>query len=259
MLWVLHSFYALVHNYGIAIIMLTVLVRGCMFPISRKQAVNAQKMQLLMPEIKKLREKYKNDLQQFGKAQQELFRKHNYNQLSGCLPLFIQMPIFVGLYRSLMVDVELRGAPLFTSAIQWCSDMASPDKLWNWSTYMPAFITHGTGFFGLGPYLNILPLVTISLFLWQQKLFMPPPADDQARMQQMMMKYMMVFMGIMFYKVACGLCIYFIASSLWGIAERKLLPKPAAAATTAQPVVATRPSGDGKGGGASRRKQRGRK
>ena len=105
-------FYGVVGNYGMAIIMLTVLVRGCMFPLSRKQAQNAAKMQELQPEMKKLNEKYKNDLEKRAKAQQELFRKHNYNPLGGCLPMFIQLPIFIGLYRSLMVDVELRQAPL---------------------------------------------------------------------------------------------------------------------------------------------------
>ena len=73
----------------------------------------------------------------------------------------------------------------------------------------------------LGPYLNVLPLITIGLFMWQQKMFMPPPTDEQAAMQQKMMQYMMIFMGFMFFKVASGLCLYFIASSLWGIAERK--------------------------------------
>ena len=85
-----------------------------MFPFSRKQALNAQKMQELQPEIKKIQEKHKKDMEARTKAQQELFRKHNYNPLSGCLVLFIQLPIFVGLYRSLMVDVELRDAPLIT-------------------------------------------------------------------------------------------------------------------------------------------------
>ena len=77
----------------------------------------------------------------------------------------------------------------------------------------------------LGPFFNILPIVTITLFILQQKMFTPPATDDQTRMQQKMMKYMMVFMGILFFKVASGLCLYFIISSAWGIAERKLLPK----------------------------------
>src|SRR5205085_2926925 len=93
MLGVLHFFYSIVGNYGIAIIMLTVLVRLCMFPLSRKQAINAAKMQELQPEIKKLTEKFKTNLEARHKAQQELFRKHNYNPLSGCLPVLVQLPI----------------------------------------------------------------------------------------------------------------------------------------------------------------------
>src|SRR5690606_13170210 len=121
MLAILHTFYAFVRNYGIAIIMLTVLVRGLMFPLSRKRAANMAKMQELKPEIDKITEKYKNEVEKRTKAQQELFRKHNYNPMGGCLMMFIQLPIFIGLYRSLMVDVELRDAPLFSNAIRWCS------------------------------------------------------------------------------------------------------------------------------------------
>ena len=97
---------------------------------------------------------------------------------------------------------------------------------------MPTFISQGQGFFGLGPYFNLLPVLTIVLFILQQKMFMPPPADEQQAMQQKLMKYMMLFMGILFFKVASGLCIYFIVSSLWGIGERKVLPKTAPAAGT---------------------------
>jgi YidC/Oxa1 family membrane protein insertase len=228
MLMILHGFYHLVGNYGVAIIMLTVLVRGAMFPIGRRQAIGAQKMQQLQPEIKRIQEKYKNDTKKKAEAQQELFRQHNYHPLSGCLPMLLQFPIFVGLYRSLMVDVELRQAPLFGDSIRWASNLAAPDMFWDWTGLMPNFITQGTGFLALGPYLNILPLVTIALFIWQQKMFMPPPADEQAAMQQKMMKYMSIFVGIMFFRVASGLCIYLISSSIWGICERKLLPKPAA-------------------------------
>lgn len=228
MLAILHFFYGIVRNYGIAIVLLTVLVRSCMFPISRKQMQSMAKMQQLKPELDKLKEKYKNDTPKQSQAMQELYRKHKINPLAGCLPMFIQLPVFIGLYRSLAVDVELRQAPLFGDAIRWCSNLAAPDMLWNWSNYMPDFINSGDGFFGLGPYLNILPLVTCGLFILQQKLVMPEPANEQAALQQKMMKYMMVFMGLLFYKVAAGLCIYFIASSVWGIAERKLIPAPVA-------------------------------
>ena len=227
---ILHGFYSVTWNYGLAIILLTVLVRGCMFPLSRKQALGAQKMQELQPEIKKIQEKFKNNLEGRQKAQQELFRKHNYNPLAGCFPVFIQMPVFIGLYRSLMVAIELRDAPLLSNSIRWCSNLAAPDMLFDWHAFMPSFIVEGPGLFWLGPYFNLLPILTIILFIWQQKMFMPPPADEQAAMQQKIMQYMMIFMGVMFFKVASGLCIYFIASSLWGMAERKFLPKTATAA-----------------------------
>ncbi len=163
--------------------------------------------------------------------------------------LFIQLPIFVGLYRSLMVDVELRDAPLIREAVRWCSNLAAPDMLFNWSGFWNAVmlpsVNSGIGLFGLGPYFNLLPIFTIVLFILQQKMFMPPPTDEQSAMQQKVMKYMMIFMGLMFYKVASGLCIYFIASSLWGLAERKLLPKTAAAAKQ-EPLPPTREPPRGK-------------
>ena len=220
----LHIFYMIIPNYGIAILLLTVVVRLALHPLSRKQVIGALKMQKLQPEMAKIKEKY-TDPQEQMKAQQELFRKHNYNPLSGCLVLFIQLPIFMALYRALMVDVELRQAALFGSGFRFCSNLAAPDMLLNWTSWAPQFITSGYGMFGLGPYFNLLPMATIALFLIQQKVLMPPPADDQARMQQRVMTFMMLFMGLMFFKVAAGLCIYFIASSLWGLAERQFMPK----------------------------------
>ena len=152
--------------------------------------------------------------------------------------MFIQMPIFLGLYRALQVNVELRDAPLISHAIRWCSNLAAPDMLYDWSGFMPDAVNNGVGFpwfplfgsmFGLGPYLNLFPIITIALFLIQQKVMMPPAADEQAAQQQKIMKYVMVLMGLMFYKVAAGLCIYFIASTFWGLAERRFLPKLAPA------------------------------
>lgn len=263
MLSVLHFFhrYLTFGNYGLAILLLTIVVRSGMFPLSRKQALNAQKMQELQPELKRLSEKYKKDLEKRTKAQQDLFRKHNYNPMGGCLVMFIQLPIFIGLYRSLMVDIELRQAPLISEGIRWCSNLSAPDMLWNWSDTMPSLVTGW-----LGPYLNVLPLITVLLFLWQQKMFMPPATDDQSRMQQQMMKFMMLFMGFMFFKVASGLCLYFIASSIWGITERKILPKtsaqsssPPAAAPAKTPAVKPASGGNGAARSAGRKKQKGRR
>jgi YidC/Oxa1 family membrane protein insertase len=259
MVAVLEFFHWIVGNYGLSILMLTVLVRLCMFPLSRKQALSARKMQELQPEMKKINEKYKASAEQRTKAMQELWRKHNYNPMGGCLLVFVQLPIFMGLYRSLMVNVELRQASLLGEAVRWCSNLSAPDMLWDWSNVMPSFLSGETAW--LGPYLNILPVLTVGLFVWQQSMFMPPATDDSTALQQKIMKFMTLAMGFLYFKVASGLCLYFIASSLWGIAERKLLPKtlgpaPGAPATAARPAAPASTNGHS---GSSKKKQRGRR
>jgi YidC/Oxa1 family membrane protein insertase len=209
-------------SYGLAIIMLTVLVRGCMYPISRKAVRNAQMMQALAPEMKAIADKYKTDMEKRGKAQRELFAKYNYNPFGGCLLMFLQLPIFLGLYRALCVDIELRGAPLIPG-LSWCSNLAAPDMLFSWAGLWD-YLTAPTGW--LGPYFNLLPLFTVALFAVQQKMFTPPPTDEQQKMTQNMMMWMTLFIGLMFFKVPSGLCVYFITSSLWGVLERKVFPKP---------------------------------
>ena len=236
---VLHFFHAIIGSWGIAIIMLTVLVRGLLYPFGRKMARNAQKMQELKPEMDKLNEKYKDDLEKKAQAQRELFAKHNYNPFAGCMVMFFQFPIFIGLYRTLSVDIALRQAPFFPG-MKWCSNLAGPDQLWNWTGVLPDALTSTNGW--LGPYLNILPLIAAALMFVQQKLFTPPPSDEQQEMQQKIMKFMMIFMGLLFFKFAAGLCVYFIVSSLWGVAERKLLPK-------SKPVTDTGGGGGNGGGG----------
>jgi YidC/Oxa1 family membrane protein insertase len=261
MLGLLHGLYWITgkFSFGLAIVLLTVMVRGCMFPFGRKMALNAQKMQELAPEMKQIADKYKNDMEKRAAAQKELFAKHKYNPLSGCMVMFIQMPIFLGLYRGLSCDIALRQAPLIPG-LSWCSNLAGPDMFWYWKGIAPDFLTTPVGLLGLGPYLNILPLFTVVLFIAQQKLFTPPPQDEQQKMQHTIMKFMMVFMGFIFHKVAAGLCLYIIASTLWGLGERLLLPKANAkkAKESEVPVVAAaKHSKSGRNGasGAKKRKK----
>lgn len=227
---ILHWLYAMVGNYGIAIILLTVLVRTCMLPFSIRQSMAAKRMQeisvVLKPEITALKEKYKDDPLKQHQATQELMKKHGMpNPFAGCLLVFFQLPVFVGLYRCLSVDINLRDAPLIPG-ISWASNLAGPDKLLYWGDweFMPAFIVDRADGW-LGPFFNVLPLITIALFIVQQKLFTPPPTDEQQEVQQQTMTIMSVMMGVFFYKVPAGLCLYFITSSLWSVAERTLLPK----------------------------------
>lgn len=156
-------------------------------------------------------------------AQQMLMKKAGINQLAGCLPAMIQLPIVIGLYRCVSVDVALRQQPLIPG-LEWCSNLAGPDMLLDWQQWMPQFIAgKGPGWFG--PYLNILPLITISLFIIQQKVLMPKATDEQTRTAQQMMMIMTIMMGVLFFRVPAGLCIYFITSSTWSLIERFLIKK----------------------------------
>ncbi|MDR0336813.1 MAG: YidC/Oxa1 family insertase periplasmic-domain containing protein [Planctomycetaceae bacterium] len=234
LLEVLHFLHSLGMSYAVAIIVLTICVRLLMFPFSIKQALGAIKMADIMPELKLINEKYKDDLQARSNATRAVYKKYGYNPMSGCLPLFIQLPIFIGLYKALSIDAGLYGTPLISSTFRWCSDLSAPDMLFDWSSFWTSIgwssFNTGTGssffaMFALGPYFNLLPLLTIVLFLVQQAVMMPPPTDEQSRLQRKMMQYMMIFMGFLFFKIPSGLCIYFIVSTTWGLLERRFIPK----------------------------------
>ncbi len=228
-------------------------------PAVAQAGARDEKMQELQPEMKKINEKYKTNAEEQTRATQELWRKHNYNPMGGCLLVFVQLPIFMGLYRSLMVNVELRRRRCWGTAVRWCSNLAAPDMFWNWQNVMPDLLVWRDGW--LGPYLNILPLFTVSLFIWQQidvhaagDRRQHGPAAENHEVHD-------ALHGRDVFKVASGLCLYFIASSLWGIAERKLLPKtigpaPGTAAVAARPAAPASTNGHG---GSSRKKQRGRR
>lgn len=235
--------------WGIAIICLTIVVRGAMFPLSKKQAKSGRLMKELQPKIAELKKKYGNDREKMAKAQMELFSKHGYNPFAGCLPILLQLPIFIGLYTALSTSIDLR---LAAFPLTWIDNLAAPDALFQLPFSLPF----------LGSNFNLLPIITCVLFIVQQKMFMPPPApdDEQAQMTHKMMTFMPIIMGFLFYRVPSGLCVYFIASSVWGIGERKLLDmqsepettgsaEDAGEAKTASGKNETKPDDDQAGGG----------
>jgi YidC/Oxa1 family membrane protein insertase len=121
------------------------------------------------------------------------------------------------------VDIELRQEAV-SSATAWASNLAGPDMFLFWGDWLWGYLSgRGTGW--LGPYFNILPVLVVVLFLAQQKMFMPPATDEQTAMTQKMMNIMTLMMGLFFFRVPAGLCIYFITSSLWGICERIFVKK----------------------------------
>ena len=194
--------------YAIAIVLLTCCVRGLMLPISLKIAANGKKMKELQPEIEKLKKKYGDDKQGMMEAQMKLFADNDYNMLGGCLPAFLQIPIFIGLYNALYNAIDLRLARFL-----WVDNLAGPDHLFKMPFEIPYF----------GDWFNLLPLLTCGLYIVQQKMFMPPAMTEEAEMQQKVMQFMMVGMGLIFYHVPAGLCLYFIASASWTMSERKLI------------------------------------
>jgi YidC/Oxa1 family membrane protein insertase len=226
----------------LAIIALTILVRLMLMPLSRRQTANMAKMQekmaALQPKMKELEAKYKDNQNELHQAKLKLMMEHGINpagQLGGCLLLFAQMPVFMGLYYALQENVFFR-----LQRFLWIENLAAPDMLFPWGEGIrwisqPEYLGN---IFYLGPYFNILPLIAVGLMILQQWLVTPPAADEQQKQQQFMMKLMMGMMALFFYKTASGLVLYFTISSLWGLAERKLFPKK----TAAKP-------GEGGGGG----------
>jgi YidC/Oxa1 family membrane protein insertase len=228
--WVLGVLHGIVPVWGLNIVMLTVLVRLALFYPSRKQQTAMlrmqEKMTKLKPEVDKLQEKYKDDWRGMQQAKAELMRRNGANPVStmgGCALLFAQMPVLMGLYFCLQESVFFRLDPF----LGWIANLAAPDMLVWWSELIP-FVSSPDGLGGtfyLGPYLNILPIISVVLIFIQQKITLPPPTDEQMEMQQKTMKMMVIFMAVFFYKVPAGLCIYFICGTLWALGERKLIPK----------------------------------
>ena len=253
---VMHTMLGFFHRYipiwGLNIIMLTVFVKLVLFLPSRRQQATMAKMAAvnlaLKPEFEKLAEKHKDDPQTLQREKTALLLRNGVNPLAtmgGCALIFAQMPIFMGLYFALQESVFFRLEPFL-----WFNNLAAPDMTVWWSEMIP-FVSRAESMGGsmsiyLGPYLNILPLVAVTLIFLQQYLSMPPAVDEQQEMQQKMMKFMVVMMAIFFYKSPSGLCLYFICSSAWGLMERKLIKKPVVksmAVSTAAPQVGPAKSG----------------
>jgi YidC/Oxa1 family membrane protein insertase len=202
LLAVLHGIDHVIPNYGVAIILLTILVRLCVFPLTRKGQIAMQRMQKLQPLIKEMQEKHKDDRQRQGREMMELYRKHNANPMSGCWPMLLQLPILWGLYRMLMQSIDLRQQPF----VFWISDLSKPDTI--------------TAIGGIP--LNILPiLMTISSLV--QQFTMPKPVDPQQAQTQKMMMFMPVLMCVMFYGLPSGLTLYWLTSTTSGIIEQRII------------------------------------
>jgi YidC/Oxa1 family membrane protein insertase len=219
LLAILNFFERVTGNWGVAIILLTLTVRLALFPINRRSqtamARFQKKQKRLQPQIDELKKRYAKDAQKLRQAQGELMQKEGlYPPLGGCLPMFVQIPIFFGLFSALRASFDLRQAPFFL----WIRDLARPDQLLrlDLDTHLPLV--------GTIAYLNLLPLLMMALWVLQQRT-MPKPADEQAARMQKMMMFMPLVMGLFLYNYAAGLSLYMITQSGMGIVEQSLIKK----------------------------------
>jgi len=198
LLQMLAFFYALVHNWGWAIIILSVVVYLILFPLTLKQMKSMKEMQALQPRIEELRKTYKDNPQKLNKEIMELYREHKVNPFGGCLPLILQMPIFFGLYQALMRSVALKGAKFL-----WIKDLSEPDRLFMLPNSLPI----------LGNEINILPIIMAIGMFFQQKLSMVPAGGSSAEQQKMMMIIFPIMFGLIFYRMPSGLVLYWFINS----------------------------------------------
>jgi len=205
LLWTLNLFHGAVRNYGIAIILLTLLVRILFWPLTHKSTESMKRMQEIQPEIKALQAKYKETPQKLQQETMKLYKEKKVNPMGGCLPMFVQIPVFIALFTVLRNAIELRYAGFL-----WIADLSTSENL----------------FAGSIPFvgsLNILPLLMSVSMIWQQKLT-PQAAStpEQIQQQKMMMFMMPIMMLFFFYKMPSGLVLYWTTSNLLMIAQTSL-------------------------------------
>jgi YidC/Oxa1 family membrane protein insertase len=208
---ILNTAYGFIPNYGVAILLLTFLVKLVLFPLTRKSQMSMVRMQQLQPLIAQLKVKHKGDKQKVGQEQMKLFKEHGVNPMSGCLPMLLQMPVFFALFRTLQSSFEMRQAPF----VSWISDLSAPDQLLQLPFTLPI----------LGGWLNILPILMGFASFVQMKLTPKNTAGDdpQAKMQQRMMQMMPLLFPVMLYNFASGLALYWTTSTIISIGEQILI------------------------------------
>lgn len=213
LLKLLGFFESLVGSWGIAIMMLTVLVRGLLAPLNFRMQKSmrgyASRMAVVKPKMDKIKAQHADDPKAYQAAMMQFQREHKLlPPIGGCLPIFLTMPIYLGLFAALRVAYDLRQQPFML----WIDDLSQPDALFvlGWGSWVP--------------YFNLLPLVWIGMLLWLQTR-MPLPTDPQQRQMQMIMRYMPVIFGVLLYNYASGLMVYMITSMVWTMFESAVTKK----------------------------------
>ena len=206
LLYVLKFFYRYIHNYGWAIILLTVIIKIAFWPLAHKSAQSMKTMQKLQPKLKKLKEKYADDKERMNKELMQLYKTYKVNPMSGCLPMVLQIPVFFALYKVLLQAIELRHAPY----LLWINDLSAPDRL-----MIPGVAI---------PYLGGIPVLTLLMgvsMYFQQK--MSPSSLDPT--QAKMMQFLPVIFTFMFINFPSGLVLYWLVNNVLSIVQQYYVNK----------------------------------
>jgi len=208
--WVLDHLFRLVGNFGVAIILLTLIVRGLMFPIAQKQFQSMAAMRIVQPKMKALQERYKDDKTTLQQEMMKLYQAEKINPLAGCLPMFLQIPVFYALYKVLLLSIEMRHQPF----VLWIRDLSAPDPL------------TPVNLFGLLPFepphmlhLGILPIL-LGITMWLQFRLNPQPMDEAQKQVFSIMPWVLMFVMAPF---AAGLQLYWVISNTLTILQQKWL------------------------------------
>lgn len=197
--WMLGVSYSLIPNYGVAIILLTVLVRLVAAPLTYKQMESMKRLGTMQPRMKELQEKHKDDRERQSQEMAKLMKETGWNPLGGCLPMVLQIPVFIGLYYALQSSISLRHAPFML----WINDLSSPETLF----MVP----------GLELPIRVLPILMCISMVVQQKL--TPTTSMDPTQQRMMLVMMPLMFGFLFYTFPSGLVLYWFVSNLLAISQ----------------------------------------
>ncbi|MGN6367217.1 MAG: YidC/Oxa1 family insertase periplasmic-domain containing protein [Phycisphaerae bacterium] len=217
--------YITFHNYGIAIFVLVILVRAILHPLTKSSQINmatmAKKMNVIKPKVDAIKKKYANDKKREQEEMMRIYRENNVNPaggIMGCLPMVIQMPIWIAMYQGLWNDLDLRHAAFIPG---WINDLAAPDALFA----LPAFTLP---LLGKVQSFNLLPILLGIGFFFQMKIqtaSQPKPADEQQAQMQKMSQWMFLILPIFLYNAPAGLNLYYFASTTAGLVDMYIVRK----------------------------------
>ncbi|HEX5644459.1 MAG TPA: membrane protein insertase YidC, partial [Erythrobacter sp.] len=210
MVWLLRTLYEFVGNFGVAIILLTVIIRGLMFPIAQRQFASMAAMKAVQPKMKAIQERYKDDKQKQQQEIMKLYKDEKVNPLAGCLPILIQIPIFFALYKALILAIEMRHKPFYL----WIEDLSAPDpaKILNLFGLLPF---DPPGFLGIG-----VLAVLLGITMWLTFRLNPTAMDPVQQQVFAFMPWILMFVMAPF---AAGLLLYWVTSNILTLAQQSYL------------------------------------